>query len=82
MEMKKKVLRVEVPRPKLLDPAAYSSWLKLVSVTAWTLRFRNNLRKKNQRNAGSLSVEELKEAELYWIKFAQEPVASRVLTHC
>ena len=71
MEMKKKVLRVEVPVPKALDPASYSSWLRLVRVTAWILRFCHNLRKIDRRSAEVLSVEELKQAEKYWIKFAQ-----------
>ena len=70
MEMKKKVLRVEVPVPGL-DPAAYSSWLRLVRVTAWILQFCHNLRKIDRRSAEVLSVEELKQAEKYWIKFAQ-----------
>jgi hypothetical protein len=71
-EMKKKVLRAKVVVPKLLDPAGYSNWLKLVRVTAWILRFCHNLRKKDRRNAEVLSVEELEEAELYWIKSAQQ----------
>ena len=70
IEMKKKLLRVEVPVP-VLDPAAYSSWLRLVRVTAWILRFCHNLRKIDRRSAEVLSVEELKQAEKYWIKFAQ-----------
>ncbi|CAB4034531.1 PREDICTED: uncharacterized protein LOC107329134, partial [Paramuricea clavata] len=49
-----------------------SNWLKLVRVTAWVLRFCHNLRKKDWRNAEVLSVEELEEAELYWIKSAQQ----------
>ena len=71
MEMKKKVLREEVPVPKVLDPAAYSSWLRLVRVTAWILWFWHNLREIDRRSAEVLIVEELKQAEKYWIKFAQ-----------
>ena len=71
-EMKKKVLGTKVVVPKLLDPAGYSNWPKLVRVTAWILRFCHDLRKKDRRNAEVLSVEELKEAELFWIKFAQQ----------
>jgi hypothetical protein len=71
-EMKKKVLGTKVVVPKLLDPAGYSNWPKLVRVTAWILRFCHNLRKKDRRNAEVLSVEELKDAELFWIKFAQQ----------
>jgi hypothetical protein len=71
-EMKKKVLGAKVVVPKLLDPAGYSNWLKLVRVTAWILRFCHNLCKKDRRNAEVLSVKELEEAELYWIKSAQQ----------
>ena len=70
MEMKKKVFRVEVPIPKVLDPAANSSWFRFVRVTAWILRFCHNLRKIDRRSTEE-SVEELKQAELYWVKFAQ-----------
>ncbi len=70
--MKKKVLTAKAVVPKLLDPAGYSNWLKLVRVTAWILWFCHNLRKKDQRNTEILSVEELEEAELYWIKSAQQ----------
>jgi hypothetical protein len=71
-EMKKKVLAAKAVVPKLLDPAGYSNWLKLGRVTAWILRFCHNLRKKDRRNAEVLSVEELEEAEVYWIKSAQQ----------
>ncbi|CAB4024185.1 Hypothetical predicted protein [Paramuricea clavata] len=71
-EMKKKVLGAKVVVTKLLDPSSYFNWLKLVRVTAWILRFCHNLRKKDRRNAEVLSVEELEEAELYWIKSAQQ----------
>ena len=39
-ELKKKVLRVEqVSAPALVDLTAYSTWIKLLRVTAWILRF-------------------------------------------
>ena len=41
-------------------------------MTAWIFRFRYNLRNGGQRKSGALSVEELNEAELYWIKWAQK----------
>ncbi|CAB4017035.1 Hypothetical predicted protein [Paramuricea clavata] len=72
VEIKKKVLGAKVVVPKLLDPAGYSNWLKLVRVTAWILQFCHGLRKKDQRNAEVLSVEELEEGDLYWIKSAQQ----------
>ena len=72
-EFKKKVFRVrEESSQPLVDPATYSSWLRLRRVTAWIFRFRYNLRNGGQRKSGALSVEELNEAELYWIKWAQK----------
>ncbi|XP_033096702.1 uncharacterized protein LOC117100976 [Anneissia japonica] len=44
----------------------YSSWTKLLRVTAWSLRFTQNLKAKmnnQQKTTGSLSVCELKESE-------------------
>lgn len=44
-ELKRKVLRVkQVSVPPLVDLTAYSTWIKLLRVTAWILRFRYNLR--------------------------------------
>ena len=72
-EFKKKVFRVrEESSQPLVDLATYSSWLRLRRVTAWIFRFRYNLRNGGQRKSGALSVEELNEAELYWIKWAQK----------
>ncbi|XP_032228574.2 uncharacterized protein LOC116612041 [Nematostella vectensis] len=71
-EMRKKVLRVqqEADAP-LIDPATFSSWLKLRRVTAWILRFLYNLRNRDKPRSGALSIEESKTEELCWIKWAQ-----------
>ena len=72
-EFKKKVFRVrEESSQPLVDPATYSSWLRLRRVSAWIFRFHYNLRNGGQRKSGALSVEELNEAELYGIKWAQK----------
>ncbi|XP_048586794.1 uncharacterized protein LOC116618440 [Nematostella vectensis] len=71
-EMRKKVLRVQQEADAtLIDPAAFSSWLKLRRVTAWILRFLYNLRNRDKPKSGVLSIEELKTEELYWIKWTQ-----------
>ena len=58
-EFKKKVFRVrEESRQPLVDPATYSSWLRLRCVIAWIFRFRYNLQNRGQRKSGALSVEE------------------------
>ena len=70
--MKEKVLKVKqaLTQP-LVEPAVYSSWIKLLRVSAWIRRFCHNVRNKRQRTQGILSVQELREAKLYWIEWAQ-----------
>jgi len=60
---------VEVPQ-KLLDPTKYSSYWKLLRVTAWILRFRQiTLRKEGI--SGNLTALELEAARSYWIQAVQ-----------
>ncbi len=50
----------------------YSTLQRLVTVTAWVIRFVDNLRVgSEQRRTGKLKVTELKNAELEWIRSAQ-----------
>ncbi|XP_029156123.1 uncharacterized protein LOC114946183 [Nylanderia fulva] len=52
----------------------FSSWPKLVRVTAYIYRFLSLLVKKGKdkiRTASSLSVDELNQAELFWLSYAQ-----------
>ena len=53
-------LSVEVP-PKLLDPTKYSSYWKLLRVTAWIIRSRQNALRKEGRS-GNLTALELETA--------------------
>jgi len=70
--MKEKVLKVkQALMQPLVEPTVYSSWIKLLRVSAWIRRFSHNVRNKGQRSQGILSVQELREAKLYWIKWAQ-----------
>ena len=62
-------LSVEVPW-KLLDPMKYSSYWKLLRVTAWILRFRQKALRKGG-NSGNLTALELEAARSYWIKAVQ-----------
>ena len=71
-ELKKKVLQVGVPADSPLDPAAYSGWTRLLRVTAWLLCYRHNLLHCPDRASGPLAVDELKKAELFWIRRAQQ----------
>jgi len=55
------------------EPENYSSWLRLLRVRAWVLRFILNCRKENlQRDQGDLSKSELDECELRIFKEEQE----------
>ena len=56
-----------------LHPSNWSSWLKLTRVVAWVLRFVANCRSHRQeRRKGSLSPEELQNAEIRIIRDAQQ----------
>ena len=56
---------------KVIDSTRFSSWKKLVHVTAYVLRYIHNLRKKDNRK-GELSIDEIKEAEMYWVRYLQD----------
>jgi hypothetical protein len=56
----------------LLDATRFSKWIKLVRCTAWVLRFVHNVaRGKLEKRHGELDVEEIQEAEYYWIRHVQ-----------
>ena len=49
----------------------YSSYLKLLRVTAYTCRFINNCKHPRNRETGSLTANELHDAEIRWLKSCQ-----------
>ena len=53
-----------------LNPVRFSSWTRMVRVTAYVIRFITNCRSKI-RITGALSPEETRKAEVYFIKLAQ-----------
>ena len=56
-----------------LHPSNWSSWLKLTRAVAWVLRFVANCRSyRQERRKGSLSPEELQNAEIRIIRDAQQ----------
>ncbi|XP_033106332.1 uncharacterized protein LOC117108428, partial [Anneissia japonica] len=57
---------------KSIDENKYSSWRRLVRVTAYVFRFLTNARAKCCVDDGPLSVHELMVAERYWIVEAQK----------
>jgi len=72
------VLLTEAERPSgianVIDVNNHSTLQKLVQVTAWVKRFVNNLRAsvtQGSRSTGRLEANELKDAEIEWLKSAQ-----------
>ncbi|XP_064464098.1 uncharacterized protein LOC135375287 [Ornithodoros turicata] len=57
--------------PPPIDTAKYSTYQRLIRVTAWILRFLNNMRKPENRQSGCLVDEEMKRAEKFWVQQAQ-----------
>jgi len=53
-----------------INISKYSNLEKLLRITAWVKRFISKL-KKSSVNQGTLTVEELREAEKYWIRTEQ-----------
>lgn len=66
--------------PEAIDVNKFSNWRRLVRTTAWILRLAKKIRLKRHHQEGiegTLTVEELRKAELYWIKNAQKELISR-----
>ncbi|XP_064479339.1 uncharacterized protein LOC135392562 [Ornithodoros turicata] len=69
--------------PPLLDLKKYSSYLRLLRVTAWIIRFSQNCRSRS-RVIGPLTATELNQAEMFWVTRAQSdcyPEEMRALEH-
>jgi hypothetical protein len=62
-------LTVKTP-PPFLDDTRYSTYSKLLRITAWVLRFKQNIMQK-QRTSGELTASELANARLYWLQVVQ-----------
>jgi len=57
-------------RNRLIDSSRFSSYRKLLRVTAWVLRFERHARQQS-RFSGELDALELTNARSYWIKEVQ-----------
>ena len=55
-----------------IEAARYSSLTRLLTVTAYVLRFCYNLKHKQQRVNGPITAKELSNAKLIWIKTTQQ----------
>ena len=64
--------------PPLMPFNRFSTFTRLVRVTAWVIRFITNCRSKKHSNSqalyNSLPMRELNQATLYWIKLVQSEV--------
>ena len=54
-----------------IDPSRFSTLIRLKRVTAWCFRFLHNARNPNEKRVGKLTVEELNEAIMFWVKTSQ-----------
>ncbi|XP_064462610.1 uncharacterized protein LOC135373316 [Ornithodoros turicata] len=57
--------------PPLMTVSGFSSYTKLLRVTAWLLRFVNKCRKQQLASETFLTTAEINRAEILWIKQAQ-----------
>ncbi|XP_055932972.1 uncharacterized protein LOC129962995 [Argiope bruennichi] len=65
------IINTTIVQEKIIDPETFSCLLKLLRVTSWILRFVNTLKKKNVEK-GSLTSEELSDAEMLWVRIVQK----------
>ena len=64
---------------RVMDCERYSSYSRLLRVTAYVFRFINNCRKRNKRGA-ELTAKEMEEAETKWICDVQSEFSTQKLT--
>ena len=55
-----------------LEPTRFSDWSRLCRVTSWVLRFIENCHRKENKLNGALEFDEIENAQLLFIKKAQE----------
>lgn len=67
------------PAEPLLDPEKYSRFKTVLRITACVKRFIANVR-SCQQIQGELTSEELKAAEVYWVKMTQEHSSSQEIS--
>ena len=77
---KEKPICVTVKTQPLTDPEKFSSWQRLIRVTAYCLRFVHNLKCRIKKTAdemytGTLEVQEVDLAKRYWIEHAQKELS-------
>ena len=82
MERRQIVVTVSTVKAKdIIDPSTFSSWRKLIRVTArirWLAEKIRLRRNAQEGKKGPLKPEELQGAETFWIKQAQETLHGRL----
>ena len=77
---KTKVICATAVSEPLIEAERYGTWTKLLRVTAYMLRFVNNIKQRIKKAStcldGQLKLEEIERAEIYWIRAAQSTVPS------
>ncbi|GFR28923.1 integrase catalytic domain-containing protein [Trichonephila clavata] len=61
----------------LLNLENFSNLQKVYNITAWVLRFLNNIEKRKTKISGELTAPEIEKAELDWIKQTQQFIFNR-----
>ncbi|XP_040071825.1 uncharacterized protein LOC120844234 [Ixodes scapularis] len=80
-EKKDTVVQLTIPDEiHLMNLENYSSFNKLVRVTAWIKRFVNNIKQQGQRR-GALTSDEIIDAEKYWIAATQMQAFPKEIVH-
>jgi transposase InsO family protein len=79
MEVKREYLEAavlrETPSQSIPDSTRFSSWERFIRTTAWVLRFISRCRKKGP--TGELITEELRRAEVQWMRGLQDEAFHR-----
>ena len=65
----------------VIDPKVFTSWRKLIRVTAWLWRLVEKIRSRRNKHGGGeapLTPEELAKAEMLWIRSPQRSLQRRL----
>ena len=72
-------------KQEVINYTKFSSWRKLIRVTAWIQHLGRKVREKQGINAndeanecGTLTPDDLNKAEVYWIKYAQRDLHDKI----
>ena len=71
LEMKKEYIGVCMSNPSVIEGEKFSSWTRLVRVTAWVFRFLTKSRKRVDSTGVELTPHEILSAEKWWWKRSQ-----------